>query len=234
MPRSPTHTTRCNPKRCWKSSTTSPSVVWSKRLPAKTWWAIGQPLPHHHPEQNLAMTGFAVPAVAAACQLRRPLALEVRRGQVVENQVRLQTEQIAEAEVKLFFDAPFLRQKVVEGLVPQLQLLEADFHPPPRFPLRPPAAPGRVADVEVLQPGGQGVLTAGTGQTIGDQREDALRQRLAMAQRRAGAVQDRSQGQLVEQMARRQDRSPGPGLGGGELPHPHPPRCWFFGLEHPN
>jgi hypothetical protein len=41
---------------------------------------------HHHPVQNLAMTGFA-----------------------------------------------------------QVQLLEADLHPPPRFPLRLPAAPGPVA-----------------------------------------------------------------------------------------
>src|SRR6516162_6959447 len=75
-------------------------------------------LHHHHPEQNLAMTGFAVPAVATAGQLRRPLAFKVGGGQVVENQVRLQTEQIAEAEVEIFFDAPFVRQKVVESLVP--------------------------------------------------------------------------------------------------------------------
>ena len=79
-----------------------------------------------------------------------------------------------------------------QALVPQVQLLEADLHPSPRFPLRLPAAPGCVADVEILQPGGQGMLTTGTSQTIGEQREHALGQRLVVTQgRRAGTIQDR-------------------------------------------
>src|SRR5712692_5066638 len=51
---------------------------------------------HHHSDQYLAVPRLAIAAVSESPQLRWPFAFEIGRGDVVENQLRLETEQVAQ------------------------------------------------------------------------------------------------------------------------------------------
>jgi hypothetical protein len=61
------------------------------------------------------------------------------------------------------------------------------------------------------------VLAPRTHEPIGQQREDAFRQGLTMPERCLAAIQNRSQGEFVEQVSGDQNRSPARGLRRGNL-----------------
>jgi len=122
---------------------------------------------------------LAVAAVAEASQLRRAGPFEISRSNVVEDQVRLQAEQIAQLQVNGLFDALFLRRQIVQAPIPQLQLIEAHLDPSGEFPHRHPAAASRRAHMEILQPLRQRVLAARATEPVGKQGKDPLRQRRA-------------------------------------------------------
>lgn len=101
---------------------------------------------------------------------------------------------------ELFLDALFLRQQIVQRLVPELQLVEADLHAARWFPDRRPATAGTRAEVVIFQPLRQGVLAARVCEAVGHQGKHAFRQRLAVPQLGPAGIQDRVQGQLLKQV----------------------------------
>ena len=86
MPRSPTSTTRCKPKRVRIFSTWQATVLGSDVEPSKTSTASGQPLGRaQQTEDDLQRARLAVAAVPALGQ-RAVGSLQVTGGQVVEHQ----------------------------------------------------------------------------------------------------------------------------------------------------
>ena len=170
------------------------------------------------------MARLAVAAVAEASQLRRAGPFEISRSNVVEDQVRLQAEQIAQLQVNGLFDALFLRRQIVQAPIPQLQLIEAHLDPSGEFPHRHPAAASRRAYMEILQPLRQRVLAARATEPVGKQGKDPLRQRLTVAPRSMTGIQDGPQREFLEQMAGDQDRSPRAGARSGNVIDGHPAR----------
>ena len=138
---------------------------------------------------------------------------------------------MSQLQVKLFFQAGFLRQQIVQGLIPQLQLLEAHFHPVRGFPLRFPATAWRGTDVELFQPGCQRMLAARTGEAIGQQRKEALREGLTVAERGAARIQHPVQRQLRQEVADHQQGSPSGSLGCGDVLATNPARGGGIGLQ---
>ena len=122
-PRSPTSTTRCNPKRLRILSTCAATVFgsrWSLRIPRP---AIGQPCGAQQPEHDLQGAALAVAAVAAARQ-RAGVSLEITGSQVVQHK-RVVTQM---APRQALFDTPLAPYQpvhrcvefiLVDGLQPQ-------------------------------------------------------------------------------------------------------------------
>jgi hypothetical protein len=59
---------------------------------------------HHHADDHLHVLRLAVAAVAVLGELVRARALEVGAGDVVEHQVGLEAEEVAETVVERHFD----------------------------------------------------------------------------------------------------------------------------------
>ena len=125
----------------------------------------------------------------------------------------------------------FVGQQIVQRLIPQPQLLEGHFHAPALLPLRLPTAAASRDDIEILQPLGQGVLTARPREPIRQQYEDSFGERLAVAPGCRDPVEDRPQSQLVEQVAGGAERPPAPGLRRGDLFTGHPAGRLLVGLQ---
>ena len=110
---------------------------------------------HHHGDDDLDVVRLAIAAVAVFGKAGRPGALEVGAGDVLEHQVRLEAEQVAEVMIKGHLDLLLGGHELVEGAVPGLELLEVD---PDSLVLVPvghePAAPA-IAEEVGLQPAGQ-------------------------------------------------------------------------------
>ncbi len=87
------------------------------------------PFHHHHADHDLTISRLAVTAVPETAQLRRAGSFEIRGGDVIESQVRLQTEQISQLSIDFFFNAFFLGPQIIQALIPELQLIEAHLHP---------------------------------------------------------------------------------------------------------
>src|SRR5208282_429463 len=108
---------------------------------------------HHHGDDHLDVVRLAIAAVAVLGKAgRRPGALEVGAGDVIEHQVRLEAEQVAEAMIEGHLDLLLGGHELIEGAVPGLELLEVD---PDSLVLVPighePAAPA-IAEEVGLQP----------------------------------------------------------------------------------
>ena len=156
----------------------------------------------------------------------RAAALEIRRGQIVDNHLGAQRKQIAQPEEQLLFDRRLVRGQSVEGTIPAVELGVLDAHsraPAPAAllvvaPGRQPAAAAAVTDELGFQPARQPVLARGRAQAVGDQHQGAIGQpRLSSRGRSLEAVENVFQAELLEGLAEGQQASPGGGLfGGGE------------------
>ena len=166
---------------------------------------------HHHGNDHLDVVRLAIAAVAVLGEVGRPGALEVGAGDVIEHQVRLEAEQVAEVMIEGHLDLLLGGHELIEGAVPGLELLEVD---PDSLVLVPignePAAPA-IAEEVSLQPAGQAMFAGGADEPIGDQDERPVGERhtLGLTERR---VEDGPQPELVEQGADGEDRPPGGGV----------------------
>ena len=84
---------------------------------------------HHHADDHLDVLRLAVAAVAVLGEVVRPGALEVGTGDVVEDQIGLEAEEVAEAVIQRHFDAILGPEELVEGAVPGVELAGMDADP---------------------------------------------------------------------------------------------------------
>ena len=123
---------------------------------------------HHHGNDHLDVVRLAIAAVAVLGEIGRPGALEIGAGDVIEHQVRLEAEQVAEVMIEGHLDLFLGGHELIEGAVPGLELLEVD---PDSLVLVPignePAAPA-IAEEVSLQPAGQAMFAGGADEPIGD------------------------------------------------------------------
>src|SRR5206468_174035 len=113
---------------------------------------------HHHADDHLDVVRLAVAAVAVLGEVLRPGALEIGAGDVVEDQVRLEAEEVAEAMIQGHFDLVFGLEELVEGAIPGIELAGMDADPAAAMPVGEEAAALAVADEVGLEPAGQAVL----------------------------------------------------------------------------
>src|SRR5262249_30205659 len=135
---------------------------------------------------------------------------------VVEDQVRLEAEEVAEAMVEGHFDPVFGREELVEGAVPGVELAGMDADPVALVPMGEKTSALAVADEVGLEPAGQAMLTGGCDQPVGDEHEGAVGERDTLGAPEV-LVEDRPEADLVEQGAEDQDRPPGGGIADLEL-----------------
>ena len=163
---------------------------------------------HHHPHDHLHVVRLAVAAVAVLGELRRTRPFEIRAGDVVEHQLRFQTEQVAQATIQRHLDLGLGLHQPVQGSIPGVELLMMDPHPAALLPVRHETPPLPIADEIGLQPTRQPVLALGSGESIGHQHEGAvgIRDGLGTPQ---DLIEQRPQSQLLEEVTKDQDRTPG-------------------------
>src|SRR5262249_49056268 len=116
---------------------------------------------HHHADDHLDVLRLAVAAVAVTGEVVRAGALKISTGDVVEDQLRLEAEEVAEAVVQRHFDPVLGREEPVEGAIPGIELAGMDTNPSPLVPMGEKASALAVADEIGLEPAGQAVLTGG-------------------------------------------------------------------------
>jgi hypothetical protein len=107
-----------------------------------------------------------------------------------------------------------VRQQRVEGPIPALPPRQIDPDAPARFPLGHDPAAAPVADEIGLQPGGQARLALRVAPPVGDEHQDAIgqRQALAPAPPVVAGIEDRLEPQFPPERSRHQPRSPARGL----------------------
>src|SRR5512142_3085959 len=166
---------------------------------------------HHHADDYLHVLRLAVAAVAVLGEIVRPCALEVGTRDVVEHQVGLEAEEVAEAAVKSHFDAILGRVKLVEGAVPGVELAGMHANPPALVPVGDEASSLAIADEVGLEPAGEPVFTGGCDEPVGDEHEGAVGERDALGSPEV-LVEDVPEAHLIEQGADDEDRPPVGGI----------------------
>src|SRR5262249_22255580 len=153
--------------------------------------------------------------------VHRPGALEVRAGDIVKDQIRLEAEEIPEPVVERLLDPLLGLGELIECAIPGLELAGMDPHPLALVPVRAEAAPQTIADEVRREPTGQSMFAGGTDQSIGDQHKGSIRKRYALGSAQT-AVEDLPEAELLEQGLDSEDGSPrrgiddlGVGRGGG-------------------
>ena len=166
---------------------------------------------HHHSDDHLDVVRLVVAAVAVLGEAGRPGALEVGAGDVIEHQLRLEAEQVAEAMIEGHLDLFLGGHELIERAVPGLELLEVDPDSVVLVPVGHEPAALAIAEEIGLQPAGQAMFAGGVDEAIGDQDERPVGERYSfgLAQCR---VEDGPQPKLVEQSADGEDRPPGGGV----------------------
>src|SRR4051794_9160135 len=162
---------------------------------------------HHHADDHLHVLRLAVAAVAVPGELVRAGALEVGTGDVVEDQLGLEAEEVAEAEVERHFDPVLGREELVEGAIPGVELAGMDADPAAAVPVGEEASPLAVADEVGLEPAGEPVLAGRGDEPVGDEHEGAVGERDALGPPEV-SVEDVPEAQLIEQGPNDEDRPP--------------------------
>src|SRR4051794_26858296 len=116
---------------------------------------------HHHADDHLHILRLAVAAVVVLGELVRARALEVGTGDVVEHQVGLEAEEVAEAVVERHFDRVLGRVELIEGAIPGVELAGMDADPAAPVPVGEEASARAVADEVGLEPAGEPCSLAG-------------------------------------------------------------------------
>ena len=166
---------------------------------------------HHNPDDHLDIVRLAIPAIAVLGEVGWSGTLEVGAGNVIEHQVGLEAEQVAETVIKSQLDPSLGGHELIERSIPGFQLAEVNADSLGLVPAgNEPSAPS-ITDEVGLQPAGQAVFASGMNQAIGDQNKGPVGKRhpSGFAQCR---VQDGPQSQLVKEGPDRKDWSPGGGI----------------------
>ena len=166
---------------------------------------------HHHADDHLHILGLAVAAVAVLGEVVRTCALEVRTGDVVEHQIGVEAEQVAEAAVERHFDPVFGVVQLIEGAVPGVELTGVHTDPPALVPMGDEASALTIADEVGFEPAGQAMLAGRSDESIGDEHERTVSERDAIGPSEV-LVKDGPEAQLIEQGADDEDRSPRGGI----------------------
>ena len=113
---------------------------------------------HHHADDHLDVLRLAIAAVAVPGEVVRPGALEIGTGDVVEDQVGLEAEEVAEAVVQGHFDAVLGPDELVEGAIPGVELTGMDADPSAWVPMGDEPSALTVTDEVGLEPSGEAML----------------------------------------------------------------------------
>ncbi len=92
MPRSPTNTTRLKANLLVQILDHFQHRGLIQTIAGEDMMGNRPSIHHHHPDDDLPVAWSSVATVAELAQLRRASSFEVRRSNVVEDQVRLQAE----------------------------------------------------------------------------------------------------------------------------------------------
>src|SRR5262249_54853225 len=152
---------------------------------------------HHHADDHLHVLRLAVAAVAVLGELVRPRALEIGTGDVVEHQLGLEAEEVAEAVVERHFDRLLGRAELIEGAIPGVELARMDADPAALVPLGDEASALAVADEVGLEPAGEPMLTGRRDEPVGDEHEGAVGERNAFGLPEV-LIEDAPEAQLIE------------------------------------
>src|SRR5262245_29869947 len=166
---------------------------------------------HHHADDHLHVLRLAVAAVAVLGEIVRARAFEVGTGDVVEHQVGLEAEEVAEPVVERHFDLVLGRVELIEGAVPGVELAGMDADPPALVPVGEEASPLAVADEVGLEPAGEAMLTGGGDEPVGDEHKGAVGERDTFGPPEF-LIEDGPEAELVEQGPNDEDRPPGRGF----------------------
>ncbi len=166
---------------------------------------------HHHADDHLDVLRLAVPALAVLGEVARPGALEVGTRDVVEDQIGLETEEVAEAVKQRHFDPVLGAEELVEGAVPGIELTGMDADPAAAVPMGDEPSARSVADEVGFEPAGQAMFTGRGDEPVGDQREGAVGEGDALGSPEV-LVEDRPEIELVEEGADDEDRPPVGGI----------------------
>src|SRR5262245_10317540 len=155
---------------------------------------------HHNPHDDLHILRFAVATVAMLSEVGRTFAFKVGAGDVVENQLGLEAEEVAQSVVKSHFDPIFGRLELVKCPVPRFELSRVDADAATLVPLWDESPASAIANEVGLKPTGEPVLTCRGDQSVRDEDKGTVGKRDASGSPKM-LVQDSPKSQLVEQSA---------------------------------
>jgi len=96
----------------------------------------GPPIDHDQPDLYLTVTRLAVAAVPVAGKLGRSLPFEIGGGQVVEDHLDFEREEVPQPREELLLDELLVFEEIVQGAIPVLQPAQVHPHTPLLLPLR--------------------------------------------------------------------------------------------------
>jgi hypothetical protein len=119
-------------------------------------------------------------------------------GDVVQDQVRLEAEEVAELVIERLFDPLLGSVQLIECAIPGREL--AGVHPDPLalVPVRHEATTRAIANEVGLQPAGEPLFAGGTDQPIGDEHKRSVGERDVLGSPQA-PVEDAPEAKLVKQ-----------------------------------
>ena len=171
---------------------------------------------HDHTDDHLHVLRLVVAAVTVLRQALRPSALEIGAGDVIEHEVRFETEEITQAVVERDFDTALGGAELVERGIPAVELAVVHAHPPPLVPVGDETPALAIAHEVGLEPAGEPVLAGRSNEPVGDEHEGTIGKRHALGAAEM-LIEDVPEAQLVEQGAHDEHRPPGRGLADVEL-----------------
>src|SRR5689334_20364558 len=107
---------------------------------------------HHHADDHLYVLGLAIATVAVRGEIVWAGAVGVGAGNVLEDQLGLEAEEIAKAVVERHFDPVRGGEELVEGAVPRVELARMDADPAAPVPVGDEASALAIADEVGLEP----------------------------------------------------------------------------------
>jgi hypothetical protein len=152
---------------------------------------------HDHTNDHLDVLRLAVATVAVLGEIRRSGPLEVGTGDVVEHEVGLETEEVAEAVIERHLDLVLGVVESVECAVPGVELTRMDADPAAFVPVRDDASSFTIADEVGLEPSGEAVLAGRGDEPVGDEHEAAVGKRDGFGATEV-LVEDVPEAQLIE------------------------------------
>src|SRR5262249_13909120 len=138
-------------------------------------------------------------------------ALEVGAGDVIEDHVGLEAEEVAEPMVERHFDALFGPMELVEGAIPGVELAGVDADALTLMPVWDKASSLAIAHEVGLEPAGPPMLTGRGDEAVGDEDEGTVGERNAFGASEV-MVEDLPEPELSEQGSDGEDRPPGRGI----------------------